>query len=152
MVKEMMIVGALLARLGDYYDGDLDRKEVHCLAQNVYHEARGESISGQIAVAHVTLNRVKDERWPDTICGVVKQGYEKAPACQFSWWCDGKSDKVRDRKSFEQAVEIAAFTMIDWIEDNTRGAVFYYNPQKADPRWASSFTQVAEIENHLFLK
>ena len=89
---------------------------VVCLALNVYHEAKNQPFEGQVAVAQVVLNRVKDERFPNTICEVVEQGpvYEswktrndptlepvywpEKNRCQFSWYCDGKSDKIRERK------------------------------------------------------
>ena len=74
--------------------------EVECLALNIYHEARNQPTAGKLAVAQVTLNRVKHDRFPNTICGVVYQGYylNNNPIkhkCQFSWWCDGKSDKPK---------------------------------------------------------
>ena len=53
--------------------------EVKCLAQNIYWEARNQSIQGMYAVADVTLNRVKDKRWPSTVCEVVKQRREGVP-------------------------------------------------------------------------
>ena len=87
--------------------------DVHCLAENIYHEARGESTAGKMAVALVTLNRVEDKRFPNTVCGVVKQtkyypsGRIDLHSCQFSWYCDGKSDKPIDKKCWEDALLIA---------------------------------------------
>ena len=64
-----------------------------CIALNVYFEARSDNMSGQYAVAHVVLNRVASGRWPDDVCSVVHQGYEKGKfKCQFTWYCDGKPD------------------------------------------------------------
>ena len=80
------------------------QKEIECLAQNIYHEARSESTAGRMAVALVTLNRVKDQRFPNTICGVVKQtkyypsGKIDLHSCQFSWYCDGKPDTIKDEQ------------------------------------------------------
>ena len=73
-----------------------------CLALNVYHEAKNQSFIGQVAVAQVVMNRVRDTRYPNTVCDVVKQGatYKWKPdfpiknRCQFSWYCDGKSDSI----------------------------------------------------------
>jgi len=70
-----------------------------CLALNIYHEARNQPTIGQVAVGQVVMNRVRDERFPDTVCGVVKQGqtYSWQPdlpirnKCQFSWWCAGQT-------------------------------------------------------------
>ena len=74
--------------------------ETECLAENIYFEARNQGFAGWVAVAQVTLNRVRDDRFPNTICEVVKQGltYESGfpirDKCQFSWYCDGKSDTI----------------------------------------------------------
>ena len=70
-----------------------------CLAQNIYYESRSSNLADMAAVANVVMNRTKDRRYPDTICGVVHQGKTNADgsmkrnACQFSWYCDGKSDE-----------------------------------------------------------
>ena len=89
--------------------------EILCLAQNVYFEARAESISGKAGVANVTKNRVEDSRWPSTYCEVVGDGpvreswktkqhadlpdservyYPRKHRCQFSWYCDGVKDVI----------------------------------------------------------
>ena len=85
--------------------------EVKCLAQNIYWEARNQSIQGMYAVADVTLNRVKDKRWPSTVCEVVKQRKNAGGRwiCQFSWYCDGKSDtpKSREKAVFNLCTMIA---------------------------------------------
>ena len=86
-----------------------------CLALNVYHEARDQPFIGQVAVAQVVMNRVHDDRYPDDVCEVVMQGptYSWKPdfpvrhRCQFSWYCDGKSDKTPDQTAWEQALVIA---------------------------------------------
>ena len=70
-----------------------------CIALNVYYEARSEPLEGQYAVAHVVLNRVADDKFPDDACKVIKQGLEKGIGrCQFSWYCDGKSDTPKDKR------------------------------------------------------
>ena len=69
-------------------------ESLRCMALNIYHEARGEPIEGKIAVGHVVLNRAASRRFPGQICAVVKQGGEnRRYRCQFSWWCDGRSDR-----------------------------------------------------------
>ena len=83
----------------------IDINEMHCLATNIYHEARGESNEGKFAVGNVTMNRVDSNRFPDSICEVVYQAEyrvnwkgDQVPRrhrCQFSWYCDGKSDDIR---------------------------------------------------------
>ena len=79
---------------------------IMCLALNVYHEAKNQSFIGQVAVAQVVMNRVKDSRYPNNVCDVVKQGptYKWKPdfpirnQCQFSWYCDGKSESLSKRR------------------------------------------------------
>ena len=100
---------------------------LECLAMNVYHEARGQGLAGQVAVMHVTLNRVEDPRFPNNICGVVYQGPVRPSwknngtyipiknKCQFSWWCDGKSDKAKDVKSWNSIV-----SLVSWYLDHYR--------------------------------
>ena len=78
-------------------------KELWCLATAIYFEARGESYRGQVAVAQVVLNRVKDHRYPDTICGVVFQNQSRRNSCQFSFACDGIPETINDSKSWAQA-------------------------------------------------
>ena len=103
-----------------------------CLALNVYYEARSQSIVEQIAVAQVVINRVNDDRYPDTICEVVKQG-EKNPdgtmkedRCQFSWYCDGATDKPHNKKSWEIALSVARSVRDGKTTDLTEGATHYH--------------------------
>ena len=69
--------------------------ELRCLAENIYFEARAESMKGKIAVGNVTRNRLESKKFPNTYCGVIKQGYRPGKRnCQFSWFCDGKPDTI----------------------------------------------------------
>ena len=78
---------------------------------NIYHEARGEPDAGKEAVGHVVLNRAADPRFPGQICDVVRQGGELPRyRCQFSWWCDGRSDAPRNVAAWQQARQVAALT------------------------------------------
>ena len=75
-----------------------------CMALNIYHEARNESTAGQLAVGQVVMNRVYDDRFPDTVCGVVSRAFigkaYQHVRWQFSWYRDGPSDKPRNKKAF----------------------------------------------------
>ena len=133
------------------------QNEIECLAQNIYHEARSESTAGRMAVALVTLNRVKDKRFPDTICGVVKQtkyypsGRIDLHSCQFSWYCDGKSDKPTDRRCWEDALLIAEVMITYDSIDVTDGALWYHS-RKVRPEWSMVYTKTVSIDNHIFYK
>ena len=93
------------------------KKQLTCLATNIYFEARNEPFAGQFAVALVTLNRVNDTAFPNTICDVVYQGihtsdgFPKRDRCQFSWYCDGASDEVRNPKAYEVTLKTANLAM-----------------------------------------
>ena len=133
---------------------------VMCLALNVYHEAKNQSLIGQIAVAQVVMNRVKDERYPDNVCDVVYQGqyYKWQPdlpiknRCQFSWHCDGKSDKPnKDTFAWEQAVTVAHGVYYGNLDDFVEGAT-HYHAHYVLPEWASSKTYITRIDDHIFYR
>ncbi len=130
-------------------------REIRCLALNIYHEARGEPTYGQLAVAIVTMNRVRSEKYPDTVCGVVWQRR------QFSWTHDGRSDRPRERRAWKLALEIATFVYekYDLLKhrtggawDITQGALYYYAPRKVNPYWARYKEPTRQIGDHLFLR
>ena len=110
--------------------------ELDCLALNIYHESRGDSLAGQAAVADVVLNRVKESRYPDTVCGVVKQAVlvenwkgnivPKRNQCQFSWFCDGLSDEPRDLDAWSEAYTLAEETMNGAWRGITEGSTHYH--------------------------
>ena len=129
-----------------------------CLAQNIYHEARGETIAGQVAVAWVTLNRMEADKFPNTLCGVVKQartdskGNPLRNQCQFSWYCDGKSDRIRNQREWEDVQLITNVVLIDWARASrspVANATFYH-ADYVEPYWANSFTEIATVDNHIF--
>lgn len=142
----------------------IDEEELICLAKNIYFEARGENRLGKLAVAHVTINRVNSPRFPGTICNVVYQAvyskwwYENhgrlVPVrnkCQFSWYCDGKSDTVRNERAWNDSIDVARDVILGLTDDPTHGAKWYYNPDLASPNWSASFVKTAMVGNHKFM-
>ena len=131
--------------------------ERECLAENVYFEARGQGQAGWVAVAQVTLNRVQDTRFPNTICEVVKQGltYESGHPiknkCQFSWFCDGKSDDPEDSKTWVQCLTLARNILQGAYGDITEGATHYHSVY-VNPYWADSLNETVVINEHIFYK
>jgi len=123
---------------------------VKSLALNIYHEARGEDAEGMVAVGIVTLNRVRNHRFPNSVVGVVKQGGETLHKCQFSWWCDGKSDIPKDKASWRIAQEIAVGILSGEYVDPTEGALSYYNPNKTSPCWGKSKSLIKDIGSHRY--
>ncbi len=120
------------------------------MAMNIYFEARGEPLLGKIAVGHVVLNRVADKRFPGHVCKVIRQGGEKRRhRCQFSWWCDGKSDRPRDETAWYDAVFVAHLIRLGVTIDPTKGALWYH-AVTVRPNWASQMHREAKIGRHIF--
>lgn len=124
-------------------------EEWRCMAVTLYHEARGEPLEGQIAVAEVILNRRDSGQYPDTVCGVVQQGTGEKGMCQFSYYCDGLSDAIRDERSWDLMGRIAR-VMLDGAPRELTGGALFYHTKAVDPYWADEFRQTAEIGAHLF--
>ena len=135
-----------------------------CLALNTYHEAKNQSMIGQIATAQVVMNRVEDSRYPNTVCEVVKQGpsrpswkdpNKRIPVkhrCQFSWFCDGKSDIPRNKKAWKKAQDYAYLVLNNRIQiDVTEGAT-HYHATYVKPSWAKTKTRTTRIETHIFYR
>ena len=120
-----------------------------CLSQAIYHEARGEALEGQIAVAEVILNRRDSGHYPESVCGVVEQGTGERYMCQFSYFCDGLSDEIGDQGAWEKAGRIARVMLDGAPRRLTDGAMFYHT-KAVEPYWADEFVQTAEIGAHLF--
>jgi spore germination cell wall hydrolase CwlJ-like protein len=124
------------------------KKQVDCLAENIYHEAGHEAEDGKVAVALVTLNRTQDPRFPKDICGVVKQ--RTAAVCQFSWFCMPVKLN-RNSDVYERALDVALHVYANYenLEDITKGAL-YYHADYVNPRWKLQRTTV--IGRHIFYK
>ena len=136
-------------------------KQIECLAKNMYFEARGERKDGQDAVAFVTINRVRSDRYPNTICEVVYQakvdsrGRPLRNKCQFSWYCDGKVDTVYE-SIYDKLYKRAEFIYINYylnnaMEDTTDGATHYHS-KSVKPYWSEhvNYQLVASIGQHVF--
>lgn len=138
-----------------------DPYQVACIAKNIYFEAKGEPLEGQIAVAHVVINRTNSSAYPNTPCEVVYQarlsrwGLENGKViplrnqCQFSWYCDGKSDVIRDWNRYREFVSIAHDALSGEIPDNTNGALWYH-ANYVDPYWNRNMQLVAYHGVHKF--
>ena len=125
-------------------------EELHCLAKNIYFEARGEPDDGKRAVAHVVLNRVADKRFPDSVCRVVYQGGETVRhRCQFSWWCDGQSDRPRNLRKWQTIKAMAEAVYWGRSEDPTGGALWYH-ADYVSPYWGRVFKRSRQIGRHIF--
>jgi spore germination cell wall hydrolase CwlJ-like protein len=125
--------------------------EWSCLAEAIYFEARGESIRGQFAVAEVILNRRDVGIFPNTVCGVVKQGAQRRNGCQFSYACNGRSLAIREEGAYELAGKIAQVMLSGAPRRLTEGAT-HFHTSAVRPSWARAFPQTARIGSHLFYR
>lgn len=123
---------------------------ITCLARSIYWEAKGEGAAGMEAVANVVMNRLGHEGFPSTVCEVVMQGQEQG-SCQFSWWCDGRSDNIKEEKSYTIAKEIARKALNRQLTDRTDGAM-YFHQRKVNPDWSSKFINTVDVGEHIFYK
>jgi len=131
-----------------------------CMATNIYHESKFQSMLGQIAVGQVVMNRVEDSRFPNNVCDVVTQavtykGTDKPVIhkCQFSWYCDGKkdtpvlkSDEWYNAKRYARMVLYGTITL-----DFTEGAT-HYHATYVRPAWAKTKTKTTRIDRHIFYR
>lgn len=140
---------------------------IFCMAQNIYFEAGNQDWDGKVSVAHVTLNRVDHPNYPNSVCEVVYEGPtytnwkgNEMPVrwnCQFTWYCDGKSDNVAvkykpNKDAWIESIEAAVDAVINRDDDPTNGATHYHNPSLASPAWRNEFPVTAFIGEHLFQK
>jgi len=128
---------------------ELSDADFNCLVQAVYFEAGKEIPEGQRAVAEVILHRVQDPRFPKTVCGVIHDSNPKG--CQFSWWCDGKSDATPDADRWATSKQAVMDVLEGAYPDPTKGALFYH-ARFVRPRWARKLEKTAMIGGHIFYR
>jgi|TARA_R100000315_G_C5228976_1_gene139914 spore germination cell wall hydrolase CwlJ-like protein len=148
-------------------------EELYCLAINSYHEARGASFDDKIATAQVVMNRVASMKYPEDVCEVITEGpvreswktkqypdldygdrvfYPVKHRCQFSWYCDGRSDAVYNLDGWEDSVIAAFLVYTGFGEDIVDGATHYYAHDKVNPSWAKSMTVTVKLKGHTYLR
>jgi len=129
--------------------------ERDCLAQAIYHEARGESEVGQLAVANVIVNRARSGKFPSTLCGVIYQNADKGyHRCQFTFACDGRTDAPGERRAWARSAALAQDVYAEFALGEAVGAVpgsaLYYHTTNVSPSWAHTYNAVAQIGSHIF--
>ncbi len=126
-------------------------KEHKCLAEAVYYEARSEVTEGQLAVAEVIMNRVADERYPSSICGVVYQGSSRSTGCQFTFTCDGSRNLIPYGDRWIKAQSVAAQVVLQFHELRTGNAT-HYHASYVEPSWSKRLVQTNAIGEHIFYR
>lgn len=122
---------------------------LECMARNIYFEAGVEDRKGKIAVANVTMNRVKLKNYPGSVCAVVYQ--RGASACAFSWTCDGKSNTPPNNALYRESLQIARLALSGALKDVT-GEADHYHADYVRPRWRDEEKLSARIGRHIFYK
>ena len=137
---------------------ELRKQDVHCLALNIYYETKAVSLADAMAVSDVVLNRVNSRHYPNTACTVIKEGKQDANGnmirhkCQFSWYCDGKSDNPRNIEAWERAQKFAHDIYIygEYV-GLTEGAT-HYHATYVRPKWAPNMDRITRIGSHYFYR
>jgi spore germination cell wall hydrolase CwlJ-like protein len=120
-------------------------RDLACIAEAVYYEARGEPIQGRAAVAYVVLNRARSGEFPRTPCAVVAEG------CQFSYRCDGRPEALAVRADRDAAFVTAKAVLTGAVADPTDGALFFH-ASRIRPGWFETRARVGTIGNHVFYR
>ncbi len=141
-------VAALPFRLGSALDASRD---LECLTQAAYYEARGEGRDGMRAVAQVVLNRVRHPAFPNSVCGVVFQGAGRRTGCQFSFTCDGSMRGRVNRAAWERAREVASAALSGAVYGNV-GKATHFHTTGVSPGWRNSLVRVGQVGDHLFYR
>ena len=128
------------------------------MALAVYYEARSEPLHAQLAVAQVIMQRTASPSYPDTVCGVVTQGEYGANGipirhrCQFSYHCDGKPERPRDRRAWRRARAVAALSLNGIVRYPALDGVLHYHAEYVTPVWSHGMSVVGVYGSHVFLK
>jgi hypothetical protein len=124
----------------------IDPKELRCMTENIYFEAGGESLAGKMAVGHVVLNRLKNPKYPKTVCGVVHQ--KNGETCMFSWLCEAPKE-VKNSQNWQQSQEVAHKLLSQDIVDLTEGSTNFHNAS-VNPKW--NLKPTVKIDGHQFYR
>lgn len=129
----------------------LRERQLGCLAKNIYYEAGNEPFEGKVAVAQVTMNRVRSGIFPDDLCKVIYQKnifYEKI-VCQFSWYCDRAATvKPINAASYDESMIVAKKVLLEKFELPSLKPALYYHATYIDPKWNRK--KITTIGHHIF--
>ncbi|RZJ98536.1 MAG: cell wall hydrolase [Brevundimonas sp.] len=141
-------VAAQPFRLGGALEASRD---LDCLTQAAYYEARGEGRDGMRAVAQVVLNRVRHPAFPKSVCGVVFQGAGRRTGCQFSFTCDGSMRGRVNRAAWDRARAVASSALSGSVYGAVGNAT-HFHTTGVSPQWRNSLIRVSQVGDHLFYR
>ncbi len=150
-LRRVSLTGPLAARpfhLGGALD---DSRDLECLTQAVYYEARGEGRDGMKAVAQVVLNRVRHRAFPNSVCAVVFQGAGRRTGCQFSFTCNGSMRGRVNRAAWNRARDIASGALSGSVYAGVGNAT-HFHTTGVSPQWRHSLVRVNQVGDHLFYR
>ena len=124
----------------------ISESELKCLADNIFYEANSESYEGKLAVATVTLNRVKSRGFPKTVCGVVKQ--RSKSGCQFSWVCGNRA--LMNRELYASSRKVAIDVLVHKKRLTSIGNALYFHGEGVSPSWINKLNPIKKIGPHIF--
>ena len=128
----------------------LDRERAHyCLTSAIYYEAASETDDGMRGVAQTVINRVRHPSFPNTVCGVVFQGSQRAGVCQFTFSCDGAMARTPERRNWLRASRIASAALGGYVFPKV-GLATHYHTQAIWPRWGKSLVMTNIVGAHIF--
>lgn len=128
----------------------LDRERAHyCLTAAIYYEAASETDDGMRGVAQTVINRVRHPSFPNTVCGVVFQGSQRAGVCQFTFSCDGAMARAPERRNWLRASRIASSALGGYVFPKV-GLATHYHTQAIWPRWGKSLVMTNIVGAHIF--
>jgi spore germination cell wall hydrolase CwlJ-like protein len=125
-------------------------RQMRCLGEAIYFEARSEPEAGQVAVAQVVLNRVRSGIFPTNVCAVVYQDRNHPFACQFSFACEGKSLRIEEPAAWATATRIAQAVVSGANYNPKVVEALNYHANYVYPFWAPSLRRVDRIGAHIF--
>lgn len=138
------------------------KSESYCMGLAIYHEARGETLIGQIMVAATILNRARSSAYPDTVCGVVFHNQHRFNACQFSFTCDGLSDFPKNKDKFEELITLGEIVMSDSVPnfifdghlemEKKLNNVTHYHRYDINTSWSKKLGKIGQFGDHVFFK
>ncbi len=148
-----------LASAGGWEVKKVEKAEsIECLALNIYWETRAVSMADAVAITDVVYNRVESRHFPNTICKVIHEGKQysdgqmKRHQCQFSWYCDGRSDTPKNSEAWERSRKIAhEFFVFGTYRGLTEGST-HYHANYVKPNWAPNMTRVTRVGSHIFYR
>ena len=132
----------------------VNKEELDCMASNIYFEASTQPRVGKIAVAQVTMNRVRSPEFPNSVCEVVYQGPKNdknSKLCQFSWYCDDKPDVIRSKRTWRECVFVAKYVMLGGVPDITHNST-HYHADYVNPWWAKKMKLIIKLGDHIFYR